>query len=70
MYMMDLINGTINSNEVKAKVAKVIYSLTNAAMKESFKWHYDENTDKVVISVEDFPIMFYLDADTDLDEWN
>lgn len=70
MYMMDLINGTTNSNETKAKVAKAIRSLTNTAMNESFKWHYDENTDKIVISVEDLPIMFYLDADTDLDEWN
>lgn len=68
MYMMDLINGTTNSNEIEAKVAKAIRSLTNVAMNESFKWYYDK--DKIVISVEDLPIMFYLDADTDLDEWN
>jgi hypothetical protein len=68
MYMMDLINETTNSNEIKAKVAKAIYSLTNAAMNESFNWYYD--ADKIVISVKDLPIMFYLDADIDLDEWN
>lgn len=68
MYMMDLINGTTNNNEIKAKVAETIRSLTNAAMNESFNWYYDG--DKIVISVKDFPIMFYLDADIDLDEWN